>query len=232
MTTMAVRLTEHDKTALTAIKRAGGYVMRDATGAMLQAGNARPLARHRFTRLVELGALEPSGDALFADIPSQTYHVSSARDGSGWTDERVAALKRLWAEGQSASQIAARIGGVSRNAVIGKVHRLGLASRATRQRSRPPRPAKRPREQDRVPMGETSWPVLVVFPPVKAFVPARPVVEVADVPPALRVKLLDLHDGQCRWPFGDPKTADFGFCGCPQRHGSSFCENHHRRVHR
>src|ERR1700754_798832 len=57
----------------------------------------------------------------------------------GWTEERVAELKKLWAEGHSASQIAKRLGSVTRNAVIGKVHRLGLSGRAT-----PSRPVKRP----------------------------------------------------------------------------------------
>src|SRR5215475_6768251 len=57
----------------------------------------------------------------------------------GWTDERVELLKKLWQDGLSASQIAKQLGGVTRNAVIGKVHRLGLAGRAT-----PSRPAKRP----------------------------------------------------------------------------------------
>src|SRR4051812_9430640 len=49
----------------------------------------------------------------------------------GWTDDRVASLKKLWLEGLSASQIAKQLGGVTRNAVIGKVHRLGLSGRAT-----------------------------------------------------------------------------------------------------
>lgn len=48
-----------------------------------------------------------------------------------WTDERVETLKKMWAEGQSASQIAKELGGVTRNAVIGKVHRLGLSNRTT-----------------------------------------------------------------------------------------------------
>jgi GcrA cell cycle regulator len=56
-----------------------------------------------------------------------------------WTEERVDILKKLWAEGHSASQIAKELGGVTRNAVIGKVHRLGLSGRAT-----PSRPVKRP----------------------------------------------------------------------------------------
>ena len=48
-----------------------------------------------------------------------------------WTDERVEILTKMWAEGNSASQIAKELGGVTRNAVIGKVHRLGLSNRAT-----------------------------------------------------------------------------------------------------
>jgi len=60
----------------------------------------------------------------------------------GWTDERVELLKKLWAEGLSASQIAGRLGGVTRNAVIGKVHRLGLSGRATSSRSSSPRPRR------------------------------------------------------------------------------------------
>ena len=57
----------------------------------------------------------------------------------GWTEERVEILKKLWADGLSASQIAGRLGGITRNAVIGKVHRLGLAGRATTSRMRAPR---------------------------------------------------------------------------------------------
>ena len=82
-----------------------------------------------------------------------------------WTDERVETLKRMWAEGQSASQIAKELGGVTRNAVIGKVHRLGLSNRVTGGTGRdeeqveapapatPPRvetAATRPAEQPRV----------------------------------------------------------------------------------
>src|SRR5947199_4794757 len=65
----------------------------------------------------------------------------------GWTDERVALLKKLWLDGLSASQIAKQLGGVTRNAVIGKVHRLGLSGRAapsqpTRTVFKAPRPAR------------------------------------------------------------------------------------------
>ena len=57
-----------------------------------------------------------------------------------WTDDRVEQLKKLWADGLSASQIASKLGEVTRNAVIGKVHRLGLAGRATTSRVRTARP--------------------------------------------------------------------------------------------
>src|SRR5690606_16559827 len=83
---------------------------------------------------------------------------STRSDKMGWTDERVEQLKRLWAEGLSASQLAGRLGGLTRNAVLGKVHRLALSGRATpsrmkshRARPRPPpgsvtkRPAATPR---------------------------------------------------------------------------------------
>ena len=60
-----------------------------------------------------------------------------------WTDDRVDLLKKLWSEGLSASQIAGRLGGVTRNAVIGKVHRLGLSGRATTSRMKSIRPRVR-----------------------------------------------------------------------------------------
>src|SRR6516162_9843037 len=70
--------------------------------------------------------------------------ASAKRRAMGWTDERVETLKKLWLDGLSASQIAKQLGGVTRNAVIGKVHRLGLSGRATP--SQPQRPAfKTPR---------------------------------------------------------------------------------------
>src|SRR3989442_2793761 len=59
-----------------------------------------------------------------------------------WTDERVETLKKLWADGLSASQIAAELGGITRNAVIGKVHRLGLSGRAKSPASAAPRQRK------------------------------------------------------------------------------------------
>src|ERR1700759_4976771 len=64
---------------------------------------------------------------------------------ANWSDDRVEQLKTLWTEGLSASQIARALGGVTRNAVIGKVHRLGLAGRARPSRAERPRPPTAPK---------------------------------------------------------------------------------------
>src|SRR5215468_3309507 len=64
------------------------------------------------------------------------------KDIASWTDERVELLRKLWSDGLSASQIAAELGGITRNAVIGKVHRLGLSGRAKAPSSAVPRQRK------------------------------------------------------------------------------------------
>src|SRR5665213_3612467 len=90
-----------------------------------------------------------SGGIRYLVSADGTNHPRCGKNGRevaimGWTDERVEMLKKLWLDGHSASQIAKQLGGVTRNAVIGKVHRLGLSGRATP--SSPPRPAfKAPR---------------------------------------------------------------------------------------
>src|SRR6185436_6426840 len=73
------------------------------------------------------------------------FRRSAHRENQGmaWNDERVELLKKLWSDGLSASQIAGRLGGVTRNAVIGKVHRLGLSGRATTSRMKSHRPRVR-----------------------------------------------------------------------------------------
>lgn len=145
-----------------------------------------------------------------------------------WNDERVDLLSRLWLEGRSASQIAAELGqGVTRNAVIGKVHRLGLSGRAkvalpsTAVRLRP-KPAPRLEERP------------VPVPPVPALVaPAatvRPSSRPADVvvPFSTRVTIMELRDTMCRWPLGDPPSADFRYCGCRCGPLGPYCEEHAR----
>ncbi|MCW5714574.1 MAG: GcrA cell cycle regulator [Bauldia sp.] len=146
-----------------------------------------------------------------------------------WTDERVELLKKLWAEGLSASQIAAELGGVTRNAVIGKVHRLSLSGRAkpsggAARTSRPkaPRP---PRPSRPVSVGNTALKA-ISQPQVRRAV----VVPIEDVvvPIPLRATILTLTDRTCKWPIGDPTDEAFCFCGHLPRASSPYCEYHSR----
>ena len=156
--------------------------------------------------------------------------------GLGWSDERVELLKRLWGEGLSASQIAAKIGGVSRNAVIGKVHRLGLAGRTTP--AAPATTAATPRPKPKVarapsppaPIAPIAKP-RVVEPEAPANDVAEPEMEevrVDDVAIAVseRVTIMDLRESMCRWPIGDPASADFRFCGSRSVTGLPYCAAH------
>jgi GcrA cell cycle regulator len=149
-----------------------------------------------------------------------------------WTDERVELLKKLWSEGLSASQIAGRLGGITRNAVIGKVHRLGLSGRATtsrmaggRQRSRIT-PARRITKPKFAQVGNVALRALYQ-PDAEPFVPQ---IEELDIPVAERRTLQDLTECSCRWPIGDPQTAEFHFCNRTKVAGLPYCEVHSRRA--
>lgn len=154
-----------------------------------------------------------------------------------WTNERVELLKKLWTDGLSASQIAGELGGVTRNAVIGKVHRLGLSGRA-----KTPAPAAKPRKAR--PSGQTTpasssrpassqpqtqgaaalkmeeEPVNVVA--IKPQI--EPVAEL--VPISERATILTLTERTCKWPIGDPSSPDFYFCGRNSDVGVPYCAHH------
>ncbi|GJD34719.1 GcrA family cell cycle regulator [Methylobacterium aerolatum] len=152
--------------------------------------------------------------------------------GLSWTDERVALLRRLWEDGQSASKIAAQLGGVTRNAVIGKVHRLGLGGRV-KGAEVDAASAVKPAEVEK-PVAAAPIPELVVaethrpapeFP--TAAVPARPAAtEAAAIPVSQRVTIMDLRESMCRWPLGDPTTPEFRFCGARSITGLPYCTHH------
>lgn len=167
----------------------------------------------------------------------------------GWTEERVELLKKLWMEGLSASQIAATLGdGVTRNAVIGKVHRLKLSGRAKPVSSTPrvrsnPRPSRRvstssgrssfsgarARSIGAAPMlGATALKVSEEF-EAEAF--QLPQVEELDIPVEQRLSLLQLNEHTCKWPIGDPLSPDFYFCGQASNEGQPYCEFHSRRAY-
>lgn len=148
-----------------------------------------------------------------------------------WTEDRVDVLKKLWAEGHSASQIAKQLGGVTRNAVIGKVHRLGLSGRAT-----PSRPVKRPPRLAR-PKPQVMADGTVRTPPArtpnsaasestkaaeKAAMMAMPPLPLNDGEAAT---ILTLRDSMCKWPIGDPADPNFAFCGRKAECGP-YCKDH------
>ncbi len=156
-----------------------------------------------------------------------------------WTDERVELLKKLWAEGLSASQIAAQLGGVSRNAVIGKVHRLKLSGRgrttaaparqkkasSTPAASKPVRAAA-PARSAAPTIGATALQVQFDSEPV-----ARQQLRSSDnvvVPISRRLDLTQLTERTCKWPNGDPLSEDFHFCGNEAGESGPYCAYHAR----
>ncbi len=169
-----------------------------------------------------------------------TEHATSAasQEKMPWTEERVETLKKLWADGLSASQIAARLGmGVTRNAVIGKVHRLNLAGRATQPRNtapRAPREGRSTSSRTHAPSMPTAGATALRPMPRNELMP-RPAplpepkpIRLVDLPRDGRITILHLSDKTCRWPIGDPGTEEFCFCGHGPRENSPYCEYHAR----
>ncbi len=114
-----------------------------------------------------------------------------------WTEDRIAKLKKFWTKGLSASQIAGELGeGVTRNAVIGKAHRLGLKSRPSPVKTDPKKLRK---------------------------APVKPAVQTAS---SHRVSLLQLTERICKWPIGHPGEEDFHFCGTASVSGHPYCAEH------
>jgi GcrA cell cycle regulator len=155
-----------------------------------------------------------------------------------WTDERVERLKKLWAEGLSASQIAAQLGGVSRNAVIGKVHRLCLPGRAkaggTAATARTPKRTtsapRAPNYASRVPtrtvtrqQGATMLKEEMEIDAIEE-VSYRPSSNVV-LPISRRLGLTELTERTCKWPVGDPRR------GCESPDSSPYCTYHQRMAY-
>jgi GcrA cell cycle regulator len=148
------------------------------------------------------------GDSKLNEMPTQVI----GNEKMPWTDERVELLKKLWTEGHSASQIAARLGmGVTRNAVIGKVHRLNLSGRVTQPRSTEPRAPRKTREPSHPgrPVGSPSMPSTGNT-ALKTFVRVEPIqrqialpepqpLRLVDLPKGGRVTILHLSDKTCKW---------------------------------
>ena len=209
-------------------------------------------------------------DTYFGDeavVTRDTALATALPTALSWTDERVELLRRLWVEGLSASRIAAELaGGVTRNAVIGKVHRMGLSGRVkavvgeASTRARPaaakPGPATRPglvqgmgaqglaahelAAHDLV-ARDLSAPDLAPTatqdngsPLQVAAAPIPPTRSSGDTMKALaeNVTIMDLRESMCRWPVGDPSSAEFRYCGSKAPIGAGpYCAHHSRMAY-
>ena len=149
-----------------------------------------------------------------------------------WTEERVEILKRLWQEGLSASQIAAELGGVTRNAVIGKVHRLGLSGRGQPTTSiKRQRRAQQPQQQPSTMRRTNRQPMTIGNLALQTNIEALPDADIQPrhnvvVPIAKRLTIEMLTERTCKWPIGDPGHENFHFCGHDSLEATPYCEYH------
>ena len=176
-----------------------------------------------------------------------------------WTEQRIDILRKLWGQGQTASQIAAILGGITRNAVIGKAHRLGLTGRPSpikREAGASPQPRRRAATPTRRLPG-ASQPGQVHGQPLpqphgvsaaqhhhqaqaalRSEAPLENLTREAPVAPTPKPQTSHRtasHVGTrtCSWPMGDPKQPGFHFCGEPAEMGKPYCANHcHLAYHK
>ena len=130
-----------------------------------------------------------------------------------WTEERVAKLKELWGRGKTASQIAEIIGGISRNSVIGKAHRLNLSAKIkTRTATSNQKFENSLQDNNKIKRGRRSkFKSLIIE---KDFEPENP------------MQLEELNENSCKWPIGHPDEKSFYFCGRSSLKDFSYCKLH------
>ncbi len=131
-----------------------------------------------------------------------------------WTDEKVAKLKELWGKGNTASQIAEIIGGISRNAVIGKAHRLNLSAKIKTRAATSNKSFENSLEEKNHKSKKnrrSKFKSLIID---KNFEPENP------------KQLEELEESICKWPIGHPDEEDFYFCGRSSLKDFSYCKLH------
>jgi len=169
----------------------------------------------------------------------------------GWTDEMVKDLKKMWKEGMTTGEIGKKLG-VSKNSVVGKVHRLNLDGRPSPIKKKAEQPAK-PATKQPIPASKPAAPA--PKPAVKPAAPQPAMVKKPEPAPANKpvakpnfaqereisapiiyssqpkdkdgkTGLTHLDNHTCRWPIGDPKDENFHFCGKKVRMGQTYCDEH------
>ena len=131
-----------------------------------------------------------------------------------WTEEKVAKLKELWGKGSTASEIASIIGGISRNAVIGKAHRLNLSAKIKTRSATSNKNFDNSIETNKNKSGrgrKSKFKSLIIE---KDFEPENP------------KQLEELDENSCKWPIGHPDESSFYFCGRKSLKDFSYCKLH------
>ena len=131
-----------------------------------------------------------------------------------WNEEKVKKLKELWGKGSTASQIAEIIGGISRNAVIGKAHRLNLSSKIKTRNASSSQNFDNSSEENsskQIRGRKSKFQSLIIE---KDFEPENP------------KKLEELDESSCKWPVGHPEEKSFYFCGRSSLKDFSYCKLH------
>ena len=131
-----------------------------------------------------------------------------------WTEEKVESLKKLWGSGKTASQIAEIIGGISRNAVIGKAHRLNLSAKIKTRAAHSNRNTENSKDEKLIKSKKgrrSKFKSLIIE---NDFEPENP------------KQLEELDDNTCKWPIGHPDENSFYFCGRSSLKDFSYCKLH------
>jgi GcrA cell cycle regulator len=155
-----------------------------------------------------------------------------------WTQERINLLVRLWVSGKSASAVAKEIGNITRNAVIGKIHRLGIANRAEKK-------IIDVKKQKNITQASTRKKIIEniskYLRPAQEYIKINPtkktrsprssggnffIASHLDKESHKKISLLELKEKSCRWPSGDPKTREFSFCGAECAENMPYCDYH------
>ena len=131
-----------------------------------------------------------------------------------WDDAKVAKLKELWGKGNTASQIAEIIGGISRNAVIGKAHRLNLSAKIKTRTATSNKIFETSAESNKIKSNNTRKSKFRSLIIEKDFEPENP------------KQLEELDENSCKWPIGHPDEESFYFCGRSSLKDFSYCKLH------